>query len=732
MVKLILGFHCHQPVGNFDFVFKEVHVKSYSPLIRTLAALNVKFCLHVSGVLLEWWEENDPGLIKIISEGVEKGGIEIIGGGYYEPILASIPGNDRLRQLEMLSAALKRLFGKYPLGAWITERIWQPDIIKDLKEAGLNYAFLDDFQFFQAGISEEDIDNIFTTEYGGQYLDIFPIHERLRYKIPFAEPDESLNEILYLNGRCSKLSVMFDDGEKMGGWPDTYEWVYGKDGNKGWLKNFINEANYNNNYSWINFELPSSILNSSANTPAARVPVYLPMSSYREMGEWTLSVRQRHGYEEIKAQNPSASLGGGIWHNFLTRYPEANLHHKRMLNLSYKINYSIKTYRKYLKEALNELLKSQANDAYWHGVFGGIYLPHLRRGIHTALISSYRLYKDAIKEAVEKEYYDFDSDGEKEIQLSNNYWLIIYKPSAGSFIALDYIKEDLINSLGDVFCLHNEYDILKLKEDNFKKTAEGEINGGSKDGDNGGDSGDNLPRTIHDKKAKYPSDLSDKDFIIYPDILPSFEILFNGRKVYFKDEFIEKFIEEDKDKSSIELKTCGFLKENLESGVKDGCKNDDGDKIQDAGEEVFVNLKIIIGKSLEFFIDSKTKAAGNLDIIYRFAFPGGDGYAVNIDIAGDIKGLNNHIKKEIQTGTGNFIYLKDSFWGAKINLKERTVTKFLKKYNIIFKPVTTLSLSESGYERIFQGVELKYSFNLTQEEDFSSIITIDIEKASVS
>jgi hypothetical protein len=691
MVKFILGFHCHQPVGNFDFVFKEVHRKSYSPLIRTLAAHNVKFCLHASGILLEWWKENDPELIKIISEGVEKGVIEIIGGGYYEPVLASIPDKDRLRQLEMLNAALKRLFGKYPSGAWITERVWQPDIIKDLKEAGLNYAFLDDFQFFQAGISPDDIDNIFRTEYGGQYFDVFPIHERLRYKIPFAEPDESLDEVLYLNGRHSKLSVMFDDGEKMGGWPDTYEWVYGKDGNKGWLDKFINGANYNGNYSEINFELPSDVLKSSADTIQARVPVYLPMSSYREMGEWTLSIEKRRDYEEIRAKNPSAPLSGGIWHSFLTRYPEANLHHKRMLNLSRKINYSVNIRRKHIKEALNELLKSQANDAYWHGVFGGIYLPHLRRGIHSALISSYRLYKEEIKEPVEKEYYDFDSDGEKEIQLSNNYWLIIYKPSAGSFIALDYIKKDLIHSLGDVFCLHNEYDILKLKENGFKKGGGGN---GREYADGGKNGGENPPKTIHED-VKYPSDLCDEDLIIYTGILPAFEILFNGEKINFKDEFIGK----GAGKSRLELRTEG----------------------------AFVNLKIVIDKSLEFCIDSKAGAAGNLEIIYRFAFPGGGGPAVNIDIAGDIKGLNNRIEKEIKTGAGNFIYLKDSFWGGKINLKETTKAKFLKKYNIIFRPVTTISLSENGYERIFQGVELKYSFNLTTEEDFSSIITLDIE-----
>ncbi len=697
MVNFILGFHCHQPEGNFDFVFQEIHKKSYSPLIRTLLKYNVKFCFHASGVLLEWLEKNDPELLSLIAKAVKSDQIELMGGGYYEPILAMAPQKDRVAQLEMLSESLFRLFGKYPQGAWITERIWQPDIIKDLKEVGLSYAFLDDFQFFQAGISPDDIDNIFRTEYNGAYLDIFPIHERLRYKLPFANPDESLNEVLYLNGRISNLSVMFDDGEKMGGWPDTHEWVYGKDGKEGWLDNFIKLAN--NSHLPLKFELPSSILNNTSK----RVPVYLPISSYREMGEWTLPVEKRHNYEIVKSENPLAPLGGGIWHNFLTRYPEANLLHKRMLNLSYKINYAIKTYRKNLKEALNELLKSQANDAYWHGVFGGIYLPHLRRAVHKALITSYLLYKEKVKEGMEIEMYDFDMDGEKEIQLFNNYWLIIYKPSAGSFLALDYLGKGLIHSLSDVFCLHNEYDIMKLKENNFKKDG--------KNIDNNKENNENPPQTIH-KDVKYPSDLSEKDLIIYPNLLPAFEIKFNDRQIYFKGGSVKK----NKDKKSITIKTSGFLNNNLND---DNYENDD---------EIFTSLKIEIGKSIGFFIDSKSMASGNLDIIIRLTLPGGNGPATNIKTFGDIKGLSDYFKKELSAGVDNAVYISDSFWGGNIIIKQQAGGKFSKKYDFVFSPITTISLSESGFERIFQGIEIKYSFNLVMEEVFRSIIILDIEK----
>ncbi|MCL4533043.1 MAG: DUF1925 domain-containing protein [Deltaproteobacteria bacterium] len=721
MTKFILGFHCHQPVGNFDFVFKEVHEKSYSPLIRTLFGLNVKFCLHASGVLLEWWEENDPGLIEIIAEGVNAGLIELIGGGYYEPILAMIPPKDRLKQLEMLSEALKVLFGVYPSGAWITERIWQPDIIKDLKSAGLNYAFLDDFQFFQAGISPDCIDSVFRTEYGGEYFDIFPIHERLRYKIPFAEPSESLNEILYLNGRSSDLSVMFDDGEKMGGWPDTFDWVYGKEGNKGWLENFIDKAcskDEGSPHSDIIFELPSNLL---CNTEK-RNQVYLPISSYREMGEWTLPPKTRDACERIKLQNPSAPLISGIWHNFLTRYPESNLQHKRMVNLSLKIDCIQKTYDKNLNEAAEELLKSQANDAYWHGVFGGIYLPHLRRAVHKALLASYVFYKDAVNEKIEIECYDFDSDGEKEFLLSNDLWCIIYKPSSASFSALDYIGKGLIHSLGDVFCLHEEYDILKIKEKNSKEeSADSDIK--NKNG-----SEEEPPKTIHDE-TKYPSDLSENDLLTHKGILPSFEILFENKPLCFSGTNIKNMCENNgKDYIFVEAKAYPVIT----CGVEAGRNNNLTDVKKEGMLEEILGLNIKIDESISFFIKSRPGISGNLEVVFRFALPGGDGPAVSVDIDGDVKGVNNSMKKNNAAGCDNFIYLKDSFWGGKITLEERTNSNFLKNYDAVFKPLTTMSLSESGYERIFQGIELRYNFNLNTEEDFRSIISISIDVEKIN
>jgi hypothetical protein len=136
-LRVILGIHCHQPVGNFDHVFEHGYQVSYKPFLETLARFPaLKVSLHYSGPLLEWLSERHPEFFHLISELLKKGQLEIIGGGYYEPILPVIPREDSLGQLRYMSRYLAKHFGVKVRGAWLTERIWEPGLPGLLAEAG--------------------------------------------------------------------------------------------------------------------------------------------------------------------------------------------------------------------------------------------------------------------------------------------------------------------------------------------------------------------------------------------------------------------------------------------------------------------------------------------------------------------------------------------------------------------------------------------------------------------
>src|SRR5579859_2531726 len=105
---LVLLIHAHQPCGNFGHVLEKSYANSYLPFIELLEKHPaVHAGLHYSGPLLTWIEENRPDYFTRLKALVSSGQIELIGGGFYEPILVSIPPQDQLEQISRLAAYLE-------------------------------------------------------------------------------------------------------------------------------------------------------------------------------------------------------------------------------------------------------------------------------------------------------------------------------------------------------------------------------------------------------------------------------------------------------------------------------------------------------------------------------------------------------------------------------------------------------------------------------------------------
>ncbi len=128
-ISLALTIHNHQPVGNFGWVFAEVYEQAYLPMLEALERHPaVRLSLHYSGPLLDWLRAERPAFIARLATLVARDQVEILGGGYYEPVLASLPERDRIGQLRRMGDELESLFGRRPGGAWLAERVWEPDL----------------------------------------------------------------------------------------------------------------------------------------------------------------------------------------------------------------------------------------------------------------------------------------------------------------------------------------------------------------------------------------------------------------------------------------------------------------------------------------------------------------------------------------------------------------------------------------------------------------------------
>jgi alpha-amylase len=408
----------------------------------------IKINLHFSGNLLEWFETKQQHILKLIKELVKRGQAELVGGAIYEPILPIIPERDRVGQIKLMRDSINSLFNTVTKGAWIPERVWEPHLISSLAEAGIEYIILDDTHLVYAGIKQEDTYGYYISEDNGSIIRIFPSNKHLRYAIPFCEPEESLAYLkTEATGKINPIFTYGDDAEKFGEWPGTYKLMY----EDKWLLRFLEKLS-ENSY-WLQTSTLSECIRD--NLPLGNV--YLPTASYEEMLEWALPTKTEIIYQKIKndieKENKKEQylpfIRGGFFRNFLAKYYEVNQMHKRMLYVS-NLLVELKTegsMAEDLKEAHKELYKAQCNCAYWHGLFGGIYLYHLRRAVYRHLLRSEKIYNDirGYRKNSRQRIMDFDADGFDEVILQNkNIWLCV-KPSSGGTVVEFDLKDETVN-----------------------------------------------------------------------------------------------------------------------------------------------------------------------------------------------------------------------------------------------------------------------------------------------
>ena len=651
-LDLLLAVHCHQPVGNFGMVFSKAYEEAYLPFIKLLEQYpNIKISLHYSGSLLDWLEITHPEFLKRIKGLVRKGQVEIFAGGYYEPILTLIPQNDALFQIEMLKNRIKELFAFQARGCWLSERVWEPRLASILDKSGLNWTVVDDSHFRSAGFAPKDLSGYYITEDEGRPFAIFPASEKLRYLMPFKLPQETIDYLRNLYEQRKIRCICFaDDGEKFGLWPGTNRWVY----KEGWLEKFFKALKEND--SWLRVKAFSQYFNEYP--PAGRI--YLSCASYREMMEWS----------------------GGYFRNFFLKYHEANWMHKRMLCVSQKLNNlvdrssvelslnkktkAVKKLKGYkLKKAARHLYMAQANDSYWHGVFGGLYLNHLRSAVYYHLIEAEKIINAELGHRLETE--DVDYDGQDEIVLSSNRLSCIFAPQrGGALLELDYKPKsiNLINTL------------MRRKETYHQK-----IKQNTTDSKNSS----NQPHSIHDFSRLKRAGLGD---VLLYDLFPRYCCL---------DHFL------DKKTSLAEFFGCKYkeLGDSIQAPYRVDSKKKDKNKIylvlSRQGKILNSPIDVVKGVILndnELVINYtvRNKSTRNLNNLFGIEF--------NLSV------YDNNLSKASGEIKGDSLKINDIWNNISLEFAFTSTTR------VFHFPVETIFGSETGIERTYQELCLLFGWQI--------------------
>ena len=683
-VKFVFGIHNHQPIGNFDFIFEEAYQKSYLPFIEILKKHpGIRISIHYTGILLDWLEANHPELLSMIREMTKNGQLEVMSGAYYEPIISVIPQKDRIGQIRKLTSRVKSLFDYDAVGMWLAERIWEPTLPSPLYDAGIKYSVVDDTHFKSAGLTDKDLTGYFISEDLGKMVSLFPISKRLRYTIPFQPPEETINYLKNMATEDGQNVIVFaDDGEKFGVWPGTYNHVFENE----WLDRFFTILE--ENMDWIEM----LHFDEALEKVLPKNKIYLPTASYAEMMHWSLFPEAFRKYEHfehyLKDKNMYDDVGvfvrGGFWRNFMTKYPEVNNMHKKMLRVSNKLWDAPEKFKKKLAPAFEQLWAGQCNCPYWHGVFGGLYLSHLRQAIYYSLLSAEKIYdRVCCPDYPIVEITDFDVDGYSEVLVETAAHNAYFKPGCGA-VMFEYDFKAVGKNLLDTITRREEGYHHKLKD--AKIVGEQSASGG--DG----------TASIHDLvMAKEPGLLNHLNYDWYE--RKSFIDHFIGHSAAIEN-FVKAQYKED----------GNFVNQpyNLKNKIKDKDKvvlsfvRDGNVWVDDQWRPVTIEKVItILNDAADIYAEyslinkSGVKLNLNFAVEFNFGMQAGhtdDRYYYNHDgrlddSYLDSKGILNETK---------FIGIRDEHLKIDINLETENTASIWRV------PVETISLSESGFEKVYQ------------------------------
>ena len=651
-IDLLFGVHAHQPVGNFPEVIEKAHVRCYRMFLQTMERYpEFRFSVHFSGWLLEVLMKRYPQDMERLKAMTRRGQVEWFGSGDCEPVLAAIPHRDRISQLNTLSDRIAHHFDQRPAGAWLTERVWESSVVPALVGSGIRYVAVDDYHFLCAGQPANKLGSFWTTEEDGSTLDLFPISEQARYRLPFSPAADAVAWLEQLAHEGQGAAIYFDDIEKFGIWPETYEWVY----EKGWLTQFVEGVLRSKSIRTMTYA-------DYHRTHATQGIVYLPTTSYIEMNEWTLAAPAARAFRQLVEKEKAAGqyetnkpyLRGGIWRNFLSRYPEANWMHKRMLALSGRLAALPHVVR---TEGMQESLhRAQANDAYWHGLFGGLYLPHLRRAVWNNLLAL-EADLNGLSPPSAAECHDADHDGCSETFLRSDAILAAVRDD-GNAALIEFSAYAAAHNFGDT--------LRRIDEAYHDKIGQSRRDNASHDG----------IASAHDRIAF----LND---IVVDDLAP------DGRP---RASFVDTWITPDRMRHSLDDYRPG---NSLGVFVCTG----DGWRIE---------KRYIVSDNRLMVLYRTTGMPGRIEIQLNLAMPSCDGYSGRYVLAdGSMPcGFGQILKLE----TATRLTLDDSILGGSLQLDCPPAA-------LSARPHHTVSQSEAGFEKIMQAVELSLSWPL--DNDFS-------------
>ncbi|MDR2418687.1 MAG: DUF1925 domain-containing protein [Treponema sp.] len=390
-IRFMLGAHAHTARTTRDEEFENLYKTQVKPFVVTLYKYpKIQASLHYSGILLQRIEKAHPEFFMLLEDLVARKQIELLGGGFYEPILPLLPLQDKIGQIELLTTYIRRQFGKRPQGCVLPAQAWEQNLVAPLTTCGMAYTFLDEQWFPSPTIP-------CLTEDQGKIITMFPVSYTLRRAFTHQNPRKVLENLL--------VTITSDqDTHVITVFPECF-YAEGDDAAPEFALHAFFEA-LSGFDTHFEFTMPGKIFKNLHTLPK----VYFPGST---------------------------TQSGGVPRQCLIDYPEANGIYAKMMFTHILIN-QLRGDKERKHSAREELWKAQACDAFYPTENGGIYRSAARKAAYKALLSAEKITREnGFTPSLIS--FDFDLDGEREALFQGEELNCYIQVTGASVFELDYL-----------------------------------------------------------------------------------------------------------------------------------------------------------------------------------------------------------------------------------------------------------------------------------------------------
>jgi len=411
-INLILGSHAHVPNGADAAEFECAYANHLRPFITNLYKYpRIQAAFHYSGMLLNWVERTHHELFMLIEDMVTRRQIEMLGGGFYEPILPIIPPQDKMGQVELLTTYIRRQFGKRPQGCWVPEYAWEQSLVSSLVSCGMGFTFLSDWQFALADVAA---DAPCICEDQGKLITVFPVSQTLESALAGKSISALLEDFARTRGApsqggCGEIVVSIfpskaaSDGD---GSPDS---------------------------AWNRFFEELSLCEHFVET-------VVPGKLFKRL----------KGLRKVYIPDSVGDKDAMPARRFISEHPEAGRLYSKMMFTNMLVG-QVRGDKARRDSAHEELWKAQSGVLFCRAGRRGIHGNALRNVAYSAMLGAERVSRGAGKFGPSLLSYDFNMDREDEWLFQEVKLNCYVRPGGGGIFELDYLPKtwNYLDTCGD-------------------------------------------------------------------------------------------------------------------------------------------------------------------------------------------------------------------------------------------------------------------------------------------